>query len=120
MSTPARQALGGVGLGRVFVGVATLVAAGRDDVPILDSIPRPAVVAARVLAVRDLVQGAALVLSPQDRVLHAARTGSAIDGLHAASMLPLVAFSPRYRRAAALSAGSALTWIAVTAIARRS
>jgi hypothetical protein len=35
-------------------------------------------------------------------------------------MLPLVAFSPRYRRAAALSAGSALTWIAVTAIARRS
>ena len=121
MSSPARQALRGVGVGRVFVGVATLLAAGRDGVPIFDSLPpRPAVAAARVLAVRDLVQGAALVLSPEDRVLHVARTGSAIDALHAASMLPLIVFAPRYRSAATLSAASALTWIAVTAIARRS
>jgi hypothetical protein len=120
MSSPARQALRGAGVGRVFVGVATLLAAGRDDVPILGSIPWPALAAARVLAVRDLVQGAALVLAPEHRVLHAARTGVAIDSMHAASMLPLVAFSSRYRTAAALSAASALTWIAVTAIARRS
>jgi hypothetical protein len=120
MSSPARQALRGVGVARVVVGVATLVAAGRDDVPIFDSLPRPAAAAARVLAVRDLVQGAALVLTPEDHVFHAARTGSAIDALHASSMAPLVAFSSRYRPAATLSAASALMWIAVTAIARRS
>jgi hypothetical protein len=120
MSSPARQALRGVGVGRVLVGVATLLAAGRDDVPVLDSLPRPAVAAARVLAVRDLVQGAALVLSPEDRVLHVVRTGVAIDAMHAASMLALVAFSPRYRPPATLSAASALTWIVITAIARRS
>jgi len=62
MSSPARQALRGVGVGRVLVGVATLLAAGRDDVPILDFLPRPAVAAARVLAVRDLVQGLTLLL----------------------------------------------------------
>jgi hypothetical protein len=120
MSSPARQALRGVGVGRVFVGLATLLAAGRDDVPIFDSLPRPAVAATRVLAVRDLVQGAALALMPEDHVQHAARTGSAIDALHAASMLPLIVFAPRYRRAATLSAASALTWMVVTEIARRS
>jgi hypothetical protein len=119
MSSSSRQALRGVGVGRVFAGVVTLLAAGRDDVPILDSLPRRAVVAARVLAVRDLVQGAALALLPEDHAAHAARTGSAIDSLHAASMLPLVAFSPRYRAAASLSATSALTWVAITTIARR-
>jgi hypothetical protein len=120
MSSPARQALRGVGVGRVLVGMATLLAAGRDDVPVLDFLPRPAVAAARVLAVRDLVQGAALALMPEDHVRHAARTGSAIDALHAASMLPLIVFAPRYRSAATLSAASAVTWIVVTAIARRS
>jgi hypothetical protein len=120
MSTPARQALRGVGAGRVFVGVVTLLAAGRDDIPLLDSLPRRALAAARVLAVRDLVQGAALALLPEEHVAHVARTGSAIDALHAASMLPLVVFSRRYRTAATLSAGSALSWIAVTTIARRS
>jgi hypothetical protein len=102
------------------MGVATLLAAGRDDVPIFDSVPRPAVAAARVLAVRDLMQGAALALLPEDHVRQAARTGSAIDALHAASMLPMIVFAPRYRSAATLSAASALTWIVVTAIARRS
>jgi hypothetical protein len=119
MSSPARQALRGVGAGRVFVGMVTLLAAGRDAVPILDSLPKHAVAAARVLAVRDLVQGASLALLPDNHVVHAARTGNAIDALHAASMLPLVIFSSRYRTAATLSVASALGWIALTAIARR-
>lgn len=120
MNSPARQALRGVGAGRVFVGVVTLLTASRDDVPIFDSLPPRAVAAARVLAVRDLVQGAALALTREDHVLHAARAGIAIDALHAASMLPVVVFAPRYRHAATLSAASALTWVAITAIARRS
>jgi len=120
MSTVARQALRGVGLGRIMVGLFGLVAAGRDDVPIFDSLPSRAIVAARVLAARDLVQGAALVLTPEERVLQVAHNGNAIDSLHAASMLPLVAFSGRYRSAALLSAASAMAWIAVTSVAQRS
>jgi hypothetical protein len=110
----------GVGAGRILVGLFTLVAAGRDDVPIFDALPPRATAAARVLAARDLVQGATLVLTPEDRVLHVARNGSAVDCLHAASMLPLVVLSPRYRRAALLSAASALAWVAVTSFARAS
>jgi hypothetical protein len=120
MSSPARQGLRGVGVGRVFVGVVTLLAAGRDDVRIFDSLPKPAVTAARVLAVRDILQGGALARMPEEHVQHVARTGSAIDALHAASMLPLIVFSARYRKAATLSAASAVTWVAITTIARRS
>ena len=119
MSTPARQALRGVGWGRVVVGLFTLVAAGRDDVPILDSLPPRAFVATRVLAVRDLAQGAALVLAAEGHVSTATGLGNAVDAVHAASMLPLAVFSTRYRVAAGLSAASALAWIAVTTVARR-
>jgi hypothetical protein len=120
MSSAVRQALRGVGVGRILVGLCSLVAAGRDDVPIFDSLPPRAVAAARVLAARDLVQGATLVLTPEERVLHVVRNGIAVDTLHAASMLPLVVFSARYRSAAMLSAVSALAWIAVTSVAQRS
>jgi hypothetical protein len=118
--TSVAKALRGVGAGRILVGLCTFVAVGRDDVPVVDVLPPRAVAAARVLAVRDLVQGAALVLTPEDRVLHVARNGSAIDFLHAASMLPLLVFSARYRSAASLSSASALAWIAVTSVAQRS
>jgi hypothetical protein len=120
VSTAAGPALRGVGVGRIVVGSCTLATAGRDDVPIFDSLPPRAIAAARVLAARDLVQGATLVLTPDDRALHVARNGSAVDCLHAASMLPLIVFSARYRRAAVLSAASALAWIAVTSVAQRS
>jgi hypothetical protein len=120
VSSPARQALRGVGCARVLVGLFTLGAAGRDGVPILGSLPPRAVVAARVLAVRDLVQGAALVVTPEGSVVRAARNGNGVDALHAASMLALVALSSRYRDGALLSAASALAWIAVTSAARRS
>lgn len=120
MSSPALRALRGVGGGRVLVGILTLVAVGRDGVPIFDSLPPRALAAARVLAVRDLVQGASLVLAPESRVGDAARVGSFVDGLHASTLLPLVAFSPRYRPGAMLSVASALAWITVTSIARRS
>jgi hypothetical protein len=119
MSTPQQQALRGVGCARVLVGVFTLVATGRDDVPVFDELPPRAALAARVLGVRDLVQGAALAAAPGRRAAEVVRLCSALDGLHAASMLPLAAFSSRYRVGATLSAASALAWIALTSIASR-
>jgi hypothetical protein len=114
------QALRGVGAGRVVVGLLTLVAVARDDVPVFDSLPPLARTAARVLAVRDLAQGASLVLAPADRVQQVADLGTVVDGLHAISMLPLVTWSSRYRTGAVFSAMSALTWVGVTRFASRS
>lgn len=119
MTGRAEQALRGVGLGRVAVGLLTLAALGHDDLPLLAGLPAPARTAARVLAVRDLVQGAALAALPAPRVGPAASLGSGVDALHAASMTPLVAFSRRYRAGAAASGLSALAWVALTAAARR-
>jgi hypothetical protein len=110
----------GVGAGRLLVGVCTLIAAGRDDVPILRTSPPHTTTAARLLAVRDLVQGAALVLAPDHRSRRTARLANIVDGLHAASMLPLAVFSRRYRTPAVLSGATALTWVAVTSAASRS
>jgi hypothetical protein len=120
LSGEAVQALRGVGAGRVVVGLLTLVAVSRDDVPVFDSLPPMARTAARVLAVRDLVQGASLVIAPPDRLQQVADLGSVVDGVHGMSMLPLIKWSPRYRTAAASSAMSALAWVAVTRLARRS
>jgi hypothetical protein len=55
----------------------------------------------RVLGVRSLVQGAVTTAAPARTVLVG---GAMIDATHAATMLPLVAASPRHRRAAAISA----------------
>jgi hypothetical protein len=58
---------------------------------------------ARLLGVRLLVQHAAVLAAPRPAVLRAA---AAVDGLHAASMVPLLR-SARYGRAARVSGGAA-------------
>jgi hypothetical protein len=63
----------------------------------------------RVLGARLLVQHGAVLAVPDRRLV---RLGSAVDLLHAASMVPLVA-SPRYGRAARISGGLAAAYAAV-------
>jgi hypothetical protein len=65
-----------------------------------------------VLAVRDLVQGSWLVVQPGPP---AAEAGAVIDVLHGLSMLPLVLVTPRYRKAAAVSAAAATGWALASA-----
>lgn len=117
MSSRTAQALRGVGVGRLFVGALGLAMVSRDDVPMLAHLPPRAIAAARLLALRDLAEGAALVFTPENRVASAARIASTVDAVHAASMLALIFCSRRYRSAATLSAASALAWIAVAAVA---
>lgn len=69
-----------------------------------------------VLGLRSLAQGAVTAAVPRWSVLTG---GALVDATHAASMLPVVAVSPKYRRAAAISAAvAALTAAAGTAAAR--
>ncbi|MGY2001801.1 hypothetical protein [Blastococcus sp. SYSU DS1024] len=65
--------------------------------------PRDRLWIARVLGARLVAQHGAALVSPTPGVL---RFAAAVDGLHAASMLPLLAL-PRYRRAALVSGGLA-------------
>lgn len=110
--TPARM-LRGLGLARVAVGTLWLagLAAGRPEAGA--RLPTAGRAAATVLAVRDLVQGSWLVARPRPA---AAEAGAVIDVLHGLSMLPVVAFAPRYRAAAAVSAGAATGWSVATAM----
>ncbi|MGY1836098.1 hypothetical protein ACI79P_13400 [Blastococcus sp. SYSU DS0510] len=71
---------------------------------------------ARVLGARLVVQHGAVLVSPGPRTL---RFAAAVDGLHAASMLPALAL-PRYRRAALVSGGVAAATAAVLGVAARS
>jgi hypothetical protein len=71
----------------------------------------------RVLAVRLLVQHGAVLVAPDRRLV---RVGSAVDLLHAASMVPFVA-SPHYGRAARASGALAAAYAAAgLAVAPRS
>jgi hypothetical protein len=97
-----RVAVGGVWLGGLAAGRPSAGAA----------LPRAGRVAAAVLAVRDIAQGALLVAEPRPS---SAEAGAAIDVLHAASMVPVVAFAPRYRGAAATSAAVATAWAGAAA-----
>jgi hypothetical protein len=97
-----RVAVGGVWLGGL--------AAGRPSTGA--SLPRLGRTAAVVLALRDVAQGALLVAEPRPP---SAEAGAVIDVLHAASMVPVVAFAPRYRRAAATSAAVAAAWAGAAA-----
>jgi hypothetical protein len=105
--------LRGLGVARVTVGTLWLggLAAGRPEAGA--RLPTAGRAAATALAVRDLAQGSWLVLQPRPA---AAEAGAVIDVLHGLSMLPLVALAPRYRTAAAVSAGVATGWTLVAAV----
>ena len=107
------QALRSLGLARVAVGTLWLagLAAGRTSAGA--NLPVPGRTAATALAVRDLAQGSWLVLQPRPA---AAEAGAVIDVLHGLSMLPLVVLAPRYRTAAAVSAGAATGWALAAAV----
>ena len=107
------RVLRGLGLARVAVGALWLggLAAGRPEAGA--RLPTAGRAAATALAVRDLVQGSWLVVQPRPA---AAEAGAVIDVLHGLSMLPVVVLAPRYRAAAAVSAGAATGWVAATAV----
>ena len=67
----------------------------------------------RALGARLLVQHGAVLAAPDRRLV---RLGSAVDLLHAASMVP-IATSPRYGRAARISGAFAACYAAVGAMA---
>jgi hypothetical protein len=71
--------------------------------------PRDRLWLVRLLGARMLVQHAAVLAAPTRTSV---RLGSAVDLLHAASMVPFVA-SPRYGRAARISGGLAAAYAAV-------
>ena len=80
-------------------------------------LPRSRRWAVRLLGARLLVQHAAVLAVPEPGVV---RAGSAVDLLHAASMVPLVR-SARYRRAALISGAVATGYAALApAVAPRS
>ena len=71
----------------------------------------------RALGVRLLIQHGAVLAVPDPRII---RASSAVDLLHAATMVPFVA-SPHYGRAARISGGLAATYAAAAlAVAPRS
>lgn len=107
-STPIRA----LGVARIAVGGLWLAALAADRSVAGATLPPAGRLAAIALAGRDLAQGALLVSDPRRS---AARAGAVIDGLHAASMLPVVALVPRYRVAAAVSAGVGMSWVAAAA-----
>jgi hypothetical protein len=76
---------------------------------IAPAFPRDRLWLARVLGARLVAQHGAVLAVPDPRLV---RLGTAIDLLHAASMVPWVA-SPRYGRAAWISGGLAAAYAAV-------
>lgn len=95
-------------LGRL-VGVGTCTAGGwmlmrPRQVSELVGDGTPPTVVMRLLGVRYLVQGLAQLACPDREVLRAA---GVVDTLHAASMVPLIVASSRYRRVALVSASAA-------------
>lgn len=71
----------------------------------------------RLLGVRTGVQGAAEYLHPRVELL---RLGVAVDLIHALSMIAAAGIWPRYRRAALISAGTAVTSAGLGAALTRS
>lgn len=102
MTDPTRRAFSAA---QFALGVATLTRPG-DVVGTLtpdgSAAPPPWVV--RVLGLRQVVQGTVGILRPTPSM---AAWGAAVDASHAASLVPLMVFSPRYRAAAVASSGLA-------------
>ncbi|MGR6965177.1 hypothetical protein ACU610_11995 [Geodermatophilus sp. URMC 61] len=106
--------LGGTG---AAWGLALLARPDEVVDALCPELPRSRRWAVRLLGARLVVQHAAVLAAPEPRVV---RAGSAVDLLHAASMVPLVR-SPRYRRAALISGGIAAGYAALApALAPRS
>jgi hypothetical protein len=112
----ATRLLAGVGAAS---GAALLARPQQVVDRLAPALPRERLWLARTLGARLLAQHGAVLVAPGPRLV---RLGSAIDLLHAASMVPFVA-SPRYGRAARISGGLAAAYAAVAlavAPARRS
>ncbi|MCW2527292.1 MAG: hypothetical protein JWM76_2152 [Pseudonocardiales bacterium] len=100
-----RRSLQALAITQSIVGIAlaaqphrVVAAVGLTDRP-------PPIFILRVLGVRQVLQGAAQLRSP---TATSAFAGAAIDAAHALSLAPIVAFDPRNRRAAVISAAVAL------------
>ena len=106
-------------LGIVRAGVGSLWLAGfvADKAVCGARLPRAGRVAAVVLAARDLTQGGLLAARPRRTSVE---VFAGIDVLHALSMLPVVAFAPRYRKAALISAIVAAGWAGAAGAVLRS
>ena len=87
----------------VAAGLALLARPHRIVDRLCPELPRNRVWLARALGLRLLAQHGAVLLEPAPVLV---RAGSAVDLLHAASMVPFVV-SPRYGRAARISGGAA-------------
>ena len=119
----ARADRGRRGLTRLLAafGLGTGVALLTRPRQIVDTaapaFPRERLWLVRLLGLRLVAQHGAVLAAPTAGVV---RLGSAVDLVHAASMVPLVA-SPRYGRAARISGGLAAAYAAVAlAVAPRS
>ena len=103
------------GLTRLLAGVGaatgvTLLSRPQEVVDaVAPAFPRDQVWLVRLLGARLVAQHGAVLTAPGPRLV---RLGSAVDLLHAASMVPFVA-SPRYGRAARISGGLAAAYAAV-------
>ena len=96
-----------LGAGRLALGLAALVGPRSVVValtPYGAAVPDQRIV--RVLGLRQVVQGAAGLARPTPSV---ALLGAVVDLLHALSLVPVIALSPRFRASASVSAGLATT-----------
>ncbi|TFV53227.1 hypothetical protein [Blastococcus sp. TF02A-35] len=97
------RALSGAGL---LAGLALLARPGAVAAAVAPRFPRERLWVARVLGARLVAQHALVLAAPEPAVVRAA---AAVDGLHAASMLPVLAL-PRYRRFALVTGGLAAAY----------
>lgn len=105
------------GLVRAGVGSLWLAGFAADKAICGARLPRAGRIAAVVLAVRDLTQGGLLAAHPRRTSVE---LGAAVDLLHGVTMLPVVAFVPRYRKAAMISAAVAAGWAGAAGAVLRS
>jgi hypothetical protein len=93
-------------------GLALLTRPRRVVATLCPEFPQSRIWVVRVLGVRLVVQHAVVLMAPEVPVVRAA---SAVDLLHAASLVPLLV-SRRYRRAALVSGGIAAAYAAVAPV----
>jgi hypothetical protein len=87
-------------------GLALLTGPRRVVAALCPELPESRIWVVRVLGARLVAQHAVVLAAPRPTAVRAA---AAVDALHAASMVPLLA-APRYRRAALLSGVVATAW----------